>query len=132
MSFLLDTQVLLWLSSNHPSLPGDVKEMIRTSTEPCFVSIVSAWEIAIKAGLGKLELDLTIDELLGPELGHHGISLLPLELGDISDYKNLPFPDSNHRDPFDRMLMVQAQRRSLQLVSADTSFDQYQVTRLWK
>ena len=87
------------------------------------VSIVSCWEIAIKLGLGKIELDMPIEELL--DLGVHGLTLMDVSPADIQAYARLPFPRSDHRDPFDRMVAVQTHERSGRLLTADRIFSAY-------
>jgi len=84
---------------------------------------VSAWEIAIKHGMGKLDLPQPISDLL--TLAEHGISWLPLNPSEAVAYSKLDFPLANHRDPFDRMLAVQAKENQLVLVTADRVFESY-------
>jgi PIN domain nuclease of toxin-antitoxin system len=83
-------------------------------------------------GLGKIELSIEISELFGDSLEVHGVEMLSIDLEDAAAYALLGFPDPNHRDPFDRMLIVQAQRRNLAVVSADAKLDAYSVTRTWQ
>jgi len=91
------------------------------------VSIASAWEISIKVGLHKLEIDAPLSELLGTRLHNIGVDLLPLTIADLIAFSELPFPDPKHRDPFDRMIVTQAIQRNLTLVTADSRLRAYPV-----
>jgi PIN domain nuclease of toxin-antitoxin system len=127
---LLATHVFLWFASGSPSLRPNLREAIESESGPVYLSVVSAWEIAIKLGLGKLEIDSSVSNLLGSEMTEAGIQLLDLSREDIANYISLGFPDPNHRDPFDRMLVVQARNRQLSLVTIDRAFATYEVHRL--
>lgn len=90
-----------------------------------YVSVVSVWEIAIKVGLGKLKLDMTVTELIGTRMKSDGIELLPISEADLGAYSALGFPNPKHRDPFDRMLVVQAGHRDLTLLTSDVELRPY-------
>jgi PIN domain nuclease of toxin-antitoxin system len=123
--FLLDTHVFLWYASDDPKLPLSIRDRIQLESGQVCLSIVSAWEIAIKVGLGKLDLQIPLIELVGPSLSSRGIDLLPITEEDVVGYASLGFPNLSHRDPFDRALAVQAKRRNLTLVSGDPVFGDY-------
>jgi PIN domain nuclease of toxin-antitoxin system len=91
------------------------------------VSVVSLWEIAIKANLGKLEIEGDISRL-HQDLSSLGIRLQPILIADLDRYLALPL---HHRDPFDRLLIAQALVMDTPIISADTHFDAYEVQRLW-
>ena len=122
---LLDTNVFLWYAASDPKLSVRVADRIESETDSVYLSVISAWEIAIKVGLGKLELSLSLEDLVGPGLASHGVELLTLSADDVQSYAELGFPNPNHRDPFDRMLVVQSKRSRLELVTADESFRAY-------
>lgn len=92
------------------------------------LSVASAWEMAIKNSLGKLDLAKPLGELLPPLLADAGIELLPIEIADLARVATLPF---HHRDPFDRLLAAQGLERGFTIVSIDEAFDAYGVARLW-
>ncbi|GAP98323.1 death on curing protein, Doc toxin [Leptolyngbya sp. NIES-2104] len=104
-----------------------VAEILESTENTLHVSIVSLWEIAIKLGLGKLDLQSSFDDLRN-SLDEFQIEILPIQFEDIQQYLNLPL---HHRDPFDRMLIAQAVKHSLVLVSRDTILDAYPIQRLW-
>lgn len=93
-----------------------------------FLSVASAWEMAIKASLGKLTLTKPLGEFLPALLADAGIALLPIEIADVARVAVLSF---HHRDPFDRLLVAQALERDLAIVSADSALDSYGVRRVW-
>ena len=127
MSYLLDTHTLIWFLENDPRLPSPTRTQIET-TPTVFVSIVSLWEIAIKANIGKLTLSFPFNTI-APNLITAGITQLPITFKDLEVYLSLPL---HHRDPFDRLLIAQAIEYSLIFVSQDTQMDAYSIQRLWK
>ena len=126
---LLDTHTLLWFLNNDSRLPVNVRQRIE-ETELVFVSAVSLWEIAIKINIGKLNIVTSFEEIK-ENMNALNIQELPIEFDDSLAYTRLPIL-KEHKDPFDRMIVAQAMRRSLTLVSADKKLDAYPVSRLWE
>jgi PIN domain nuclease of toxin-antitoxin system len=124
---LLDTHVFIWFSEDAPNLPTAVREKIE-SADSVYLSIVSLWEIAIKISIGKLSLQTNYHDIEAG-LVSLGIELIPISFADTTRLIDLPL---HHRDPFDRLLIVQAIERSLLLVSADEVFDAYPVQLFWQ
>ncbi len=126
MNLLLDTHILLWYLDNNPKLPRNWKLCIEDRHNSIAASMVSLWEITIKVSLGKLELqdDLTTVENI---LRQQGIDLLPIRTVHLLHLLNLPF---HHRDPFDRLIIAQAQAEQLTLVSDDDMISAYSVSLL--
>ena len=116
---LLDTNVLLWWAEGSARIRPRVRTAIENRTL-VLASLSSAWEIAIKASIGKLRLPLPFDDLLDQV----GIGLLPIRLDHIREVEVLPF---HHRDPFDRMLVAQARVDGLQIITRDRYLDAYDV-----
>jgi PIN domain nuclease of toxin-antitoxin system len=127
-SILLDTHTFIWLSENDANLPISVLKVI-DNAEAVFVSIVSFWEIAIKLNLNKLTLQEDFDRIES-RFGDTGLILLPICINDTVQLRKLAL-FSNHKDPFDRMLIAQAIAGSMPIVSADKKFDAYPVQRVW-
>jgi PIN domain nuclease of toxin-antitoxin system len=111
VSVLLDTQAFLWWIADDTRLSRRARNVI--AAEHCFVSIASCWEMAIKAGLGKLEVPRPIDRFVQEQLEVNGFTLLPISLPHLSALADLPV---HHRDPFDRLLAVQARLEEVALV----------------
>lgn len=122
MRLLLDTHVLLWWLSDDPSLSVTASQAIRQETD-VFVSAASAWEIAIKRALGKLEAP---EDLLGAIEANH-FRPLSIELRHAVTAGELP---KLHNDPFDRMLIAQARQEGLTLVTSDQRIASYGVSLL--
>ena len=122
-NLLLDTHALLWWLEDSPRLDRVAYASIGASQNRVFVSAVTVWEIALKRNLGKLQAPDNLTELIWQE----GFTGLPLALhhGEIAG--NLPLI---HRDPFDRMLVAQAQAEGLTLVTSDAALRQYDVATL--
>lgn len=112
MRILLDTHVLLWWLDASPSLPAQAREMICDPENTVFVSAVSVWEIWLKQSLGKLQLPVDFSERLAAE----SFENLPLTASQTRHVSLLPW---RHRDPFDRMLIAQAQVEKLVLLTGD-------------
>jgi PIN domain nuclease of toxin-antitoxin system len=128
MNLLLDTHPLLWFLRDDPRLSTRARALIEDAANRKLVSIVSCWEIAIKAGLGKLQLTEPAQPLLAREIARNHFELLGISFDHAMAVETLPL---HHRDPFDRLIVVQSLLESLPIVSADTALDQYQVQRLW-
>lgn len=121
---LLDTHALLWWLGGDARLPDRIRQQIEAPDNVAMASAVSAWEISIKTGLGKLE---SPPGLLGA-VEETGLAWVPIEPGEAYEAGRLPL---HHRDPFDRLLVAQVTNRSAQLVSRDSRLDLYGVDRLW-
>jgi PIN domain nuclease of toxin-antitoxin system len=128
MKVLLDTHVLLWYVMGTPGLTARARGLIDAKSELC-LSVVSLWEIAIKANIGKLQLNCSFDDLL-VRLDYLKVEIVTLSVEDTQAYLVLPM-DETHRDPFDRMLVCQVMTKSLVLLSGDTKFDLYPIQRIW-
>jgi len=127
-NLLLDTHAMLWFFWGDSQLSPNAKSLIEDADNRKLVSIASCWEIAIKVGLGKLDLGEPSHSFLPREIEHNNFELLPISLNHATMVEGLP---THHRDPFDRLLIAQATVEELSLVSADVAFDRYDVTRSW-
>ncbi len=128
MNLLLDTHVFLWLRNAPEKIPQKVLDLYEDIHNDVYLSMVSVWEIQIKNQLGKLELDLPINELIEQQCLKNGLQILAIETAHIYALKDLPF---HHNDPFDRLILAQAQLENLKLVSADTVFHRYNTDLIW-
>lgn len=128
MKFLLDTHTFLWYVMGDARLSSKAKNIIDAKSELNF-SIASLWEISIKVNIGKLQLNCSFEDLL-IRLAYLKAEILSISVEDTQVYMNLPLL-TEHRDPFDRMLVAQAMSHSLVLVSSDVKFDFYLIQRIW-
>ncbi len=120
---LLDTHVLLWWLSDSPKLGSNTRAILMDPRNHIYISAASIWEIAIKKGLGKLQAPEDMDSIVEDE----GFLKLPVSLYHGDQINTLP---DYHKDPFDRMLIVQAQTEGLTLVSADEKVALYPVRQM--
>jgi PIN domain nuclease of toxin-antitoxin system len=127
MRILLDTCEFLWLVSGDAKLPASVAAAVRDPQNEVFLSAVSFWEICVKYDLGKLPLPQPPAQLIPEQRSRHLISSLALDETAVAKLGALP---TLHRDPFDRMLVCQAQAHGLTLASSDPLIRQYPVTLL--
>ncbi len=128
MILLLDTHALLWFLRDDPALSAVARAVIEDPQNRKLVSVASCWEIAIKAGLGKLDLAEPSRTLLEREIPRNNLELLPITLAHAATVETLP---PHHKDPFDRLLIAQALIEGIPVVSADKKFDSYAVNRFW-
>jgi PIN domain nuclease of toxin-antitoxin system len=126
MRLLLDTHALIWWLAGDPALPAAVREAI--DANDTYVSAASAWEVATKARIGKLPGARLLVDDFAERVRLEGFLALPITLSHGERAGSLPGP---HRDPFDRMLIAQAQAENLMLVSNESVFDGYGIQRLW-
>jgi PIN domain nuclease of toxin-antitoxin system len=127
MDYLLDTHVVLWLAGNSPRMSPEAKRVIFDQASEKFVSIVSAWEVAIKCGMGRLNLTGGAAEFFRMA-GENGFTLLPIEKKHVEQVQSLPFL---HRDPFDRMLVAAAVSERIGLITADENIRLYDIPSIW-
>ena len=122
MRVLLDTHYLIWSLSGDQRLSGPALELVSNPEENIVVSIVSLW-VAIKSGLGKLDVEGGVDGVLA-RLPEMGFDMLGLSNEHIATVARLPL---HHRDPFDRMLLAQAKHEGMHILTADAHFGAYDV-----
>lgn len=128
---LVDTQVLIWHAMGPERLSHKAKLAIERGNH--VYSYASAWELAIKSGLDKIELRqfgkrVTAKQFIVSASSNMGLLALPLDLDDFATVESLP---PHHKDPFDRLLIAQAKNRGLPIISADPVFDEYGLKRVW-
>ncbi len=128
MNVLLDTHALLWFLKDDPLLSAVAKATIEEPQNRKLVSVASCWEIAIKAGLKKLNLSEPTRTFLGRELSRNNLELLQVTLEHATAVEMLP---AHHKDPFDRLLVAQAMIENIAIVSIDDKVDQFAITRIW-
>ena len=128
MRVLLDTHTFLWFLLEDPQLSTTASDVIIDSTNDVEVSPATYWEIAIKIRLGKYALPEPYDIFIEREITTNDFHILPIEPKHTAVLTTLPL---HHRDPFDRLLIAQALVEAMPILSVDTAFDAYPVTRLW-
>jgi PIN domain nuclease of toxin-antitoxin system len=127
LKLLLDTHVWLWMQTAPTRIRPDVLELIADTRNPVWLSAASAWEISIKYSMGRLPLPVPPSDYVPSRMARSGTSGLPVEHRHALHVAGLP---AHHRDPFDRLLVAQAQLEGAVLVTADAQLDAYDVQRL--
>ncbi|WP_310482386.1 type II toxin-antitoxin system VapC family toxin [Chamaesiphon sp. VAR_48_metabat_403] len=127
MRVLIDTHALLWYLQGDANLSNLALTTIENKDNDVFVSIVSLWEIAIKSGLGKLELQRPFENLEA-DLQRLDIKILSIAFTELNIYRSLPL---HHRDPFDRILIAQSIGNSLTIITRDALFEVYSIRVMW-
>lgn len=128
MRLLIDTQAILWYVDQDHLLSRPAHAAITDPSNDLLMSAATLWEIAIKLAVGKLQLSLPYRPWIARAVADLQLGLLPIRDDHAERQITLPF---HNRDPFDRMLAAQALVEDVSLVSADSIFDAYGVTRIW-
>ncbi|HOW54113.1 MAG TPA: type II toxin-antitoxin system VapC family toxin [Syntrophorhabdaceae bacterium] len=128
MKLLLDTHTFLWWITDSPELSLRVRDAIRNTENELFLSVASAWEMAIKVDLGRLHLPDRPDRFIPNQLAKNAIESLPIQMGHALHVSRLPLI---HRDPFDRIIISQAILEKMPVVTRDADIAKYKVKILW-
>ena len=128
MRALLDTHVFLWWTTEDPKLSARASSFIRDPDNKPLLSLVSAWEIILKARSGRLPIPGNAAEYVEVHSNIYGFEFLDLLLTHLVHFYSLP---AHHRDPFDLLLVAQAQVENLPIVTADAQFAKYDVEVIW-
>lgn len=128
MRALLDTCTFLWAVSAPAELSSRVRELLVDPENEIFLSSVSAWEIAVKVAIGRLEIDGEPARFVPDQRQRHGFAALPLDEESALHVARLP---TFHKDPFDRMLICQALVGGLTLLSPDPLIRAYPARVVW-
>ncbi|MCL2036274.1 MAG: type II toxin-antitoxin system VapC family toxin [Oscillospiraceae bacterium] len=127
MSCILDTHTVLWFLGDVDKLSRKAYDVILNPTNKKYVSIVSAWEIAIKISLNKLDFEGGVGNFFN-KVEDNGFELLRIDPKHIGELEKLPF---HHRDPFDRLLIATAISENICLITADTALRKYNASCIW-
>ena len=124
MRYLVDTQVWLWMLAAPGRIRGRATAVIEDAGSQLLLSAVSSWEIAVKYAVGKLPLPEAPDRYVPSRMRASGITGLEISHAHALRVSALP---RHHDDPFDRLLIAQAQLEDLTIITADPTFDRYDV-----
>lgn len=127
MRILLDSHIFIWLVDEPEKLSVTATALLRDPGNELFLSIASVWERQIKIGLGKMRLQRSLQDTIKQQQETNNLQLLHITLPHIFALDALPL---HHRDPFDRLLIAQANAQNFALLSADSQFAGYNVNLL--
>lgn len=128
MKCLLDTHVFLWWVAGDRRISPKAREIIADGRNTLYLSAASGWEMAIKAGLGRLHVADELERFIPEQMALNGIEGLPVALPHALRVAALPL---HHRDPFDRLLVAQAELEGLVVLTGDPQIAAYGVETLW-
>ena len=128
MRVLLDTHTFLWWISNDTRLSSRAREIISDGNNELLLSAASGWEIAIKVRLGRLQLPYEPERFIPEQLVINAIQSLPIKMSHALHTYSLPI---YHRDPFDRIIIAQAQLEGLPILTSDSQIAKYKVEIIW-
>ena len=127
MNYLLDTHTVIWMVEDSPQMPPKVKEIIKDPKNNISICAVSIWEMAIKMNIGKLDLKLTLDDLIS-ELRISDFGYLQIEDDYLRCLSELPLL---HKDPFDRLIIATAMVENMTIITIDENIQKYNVMWDW-
>lgn len=128
MKLLLDTHTFIWWDSQRTRLSPDALMLCQDASNDMFLSMASIWEMQIKIQLGKLKFTLPLADVIKDQQKANNIKLLPIEFHHVLGLEKLPL---HHKDPFDRLLIAQAQVEDMVVISNDAWFTNYDVKLKW-
>ncbi len=128
MDLLFDTHSFIWWADEPTKLSRAALAALEEEDNRLFVSDVSIWEIQIKVQLGKIQLKLSLQDLIESQQRDNGVEILPITTEHILALNNLPF---HHKDPFDRLLIAQSIVEEFTIVTVDSAFSAYPAKLLW-
>ena len=128
MKVLLDTHTFIWWDSEPTKLSPKALMLCQNQANTVLLSVASVWEMQIKLQLGKLKLNLSLAEVIESQQQTNNIEILPVSLKHVLALESLP---TYHKDPFDRLLIAQANVEGAVLVSRDSIFASYPVNVVW-
>lgn len=126
MNLLLDTHIFLWLNQEIECIPANILSLCEDSNNTLYLSHISPWEIQIKNRIGKLDLAVTLQEMIETQQ-QNGLKMLPITLSHIYA---LAYVENYHQDPFDRLLIAQATVESMPLVTVDNKITRYPIVTI--
>ena len=127
MRVLLDTHLAFWWQTGDERLSPEARRLAE-SADQVFVSSISLWELTIKAGLGKLKLGYSLDTDLPRLFEENGFEVIAPDWRAVTGVQQL---EPVHGDPFDRIQVIQARQRGMDIISRDPVFDRYGLRRVW-
>jgi PIN domain nuclease of toxin-antitoxin system len=128
MRLLVDSHTVIWAVDDPAKLSSCAAQAIEDPANELLISAGTIWEVAIKVGLQKLSLSMPFRQWMNKAMADLGLTLLPINVEYADVQAGLP---RHHGDPFDRLLVAQAQLENIPLVSADAVFDRYGLKRIW-
>ena len=128
MKLLLDTHALIWFAEDDARLSSRARKALADEANDLSCSVASIWEMAIKVSLGKLKVGARLDTAFRRRLEENAFAILAVEYAHAARVLTLPW---HHPDPFDRLLVAQAELERATLVSHDHQLDAYGIKRIW-
>jgi len=128
MNLLLDTHAFVWWANEPDKLSDKVLNLLKNRENQLILSVASAWEMQIKMQLGKLKLETALQDLIKSQQITNELKILVVNLKHVLELDKLPY---HHKDPFDRILIAQANIEDFTIVSKDDIFSKYPVKVIW-
>jgi len=127
MNAIIDTHAVIWFITDDKKLSKKARSFIKNIDNRCFVSIASLWEMGVKYSFGKLELKTDLANIINI-IESGGFTYLPISKEEILINSELEF---YHRDPFDRLIIAQAIKEEIPVITKDQYFNEYKIKTIW-
>lgn len=127
MNIILDTHTLIWFFESDTQLSKTARTMIESTENQSFLSVASVWEMVIKQGIGKLNLNKSVDQIIS-HIVRDGVELIDITADHTLKTGELVM---HHKDPFDRLIISQSLYLDYPVIGKDEIFDMYSVKRIW-
>ena len=127
MRYLLDTHAIIWYVEDSSELPKKISDIIDNPENEVYISSISLWEIALKVSLGKLDLELPLDEFL-INIRRRDFTFLQIKDEYLNRLSDLPFV---HKDSFDRLIISSVLAEDLTIITMDENMKKYDVSCIW-
>lgn len=128
MNYLIDTHVFLWGAVDETRISKKAFSVMENADNDLYISSASIWEIIIKARAGKLELPFKINQFIADQMSALKLKPLPIQISHAENLYKLP---DHHKDPFDRMLVSQAQVENIDIITSDLLIAKYDIKVVW-
>ncbi len=128
MKILLDTCAFLWWMTSPERVPRRLLDRLRDPSNDVLLSAATGWEISVKRTLGRLELPTPVAAFVARAAAEHALEILPISMTHAIRSGTLPL---HHRDPFDRLLIAQAEIERMPIATSDPVYRTYGVRVLW-
>ena len=128
MKALVDAHTLIWAVDRPEELGDRAEEVLKDRSNELLLSTGNIWEIGIKVGIGKLSLSIPYENWMNQAISELGLKILPITIESAAIQAKLP---NYHGDPFDSLMVAQAQAEKASIISKDDTLDEYKIDRIW-
>lgn len=116
------------MAKDPSKIKKETRDLIESSDNELVLSVITFWEIGIKKSIGKLKLNMPVDDFAASAKEEYGLTIIPITMDHVLGINAL---EMIHKDPFDRLLVSISKKENLSIISSDEIFDEYKIERVW-